>query len=126
MPRSPLPAHSVSPQGMATTPPSRVRQQLPLQRLPAARQQALHPTSTIFEGHSTVCPATLCRRIEVNGCLCGWQLLSSVHKHCVRPPLPPNGARLPGEREDWDAMRQNTASVCSKPYLFMPGRWCTC
>ena len=36
--------------------------------------------------------------------------LSSFHKHCVRPLLPPNNARKPGEREDWD----DTASVYSK------------
>ena len=58
-PNFPLHAHSVLSRGMAKTPLPRVRQQLPLQRLPAVRQQALHPTSAVSEGHLNVCPATL-------------------------------------------------------------------
>ena len=53
-PRSHLCAHSVLSRGMATTPPPRVRQQLPLRGLPAVRQQALHATSAVIKGHSTV------------------------------------------------------------------------
>ena len=54
--------------------------------------------------------------------------LSYFHKHCVRPLLPPNNARiLASERTGTPYTKiQNTASVCSKPHMPMPSRWCVC
>ena len=119
-PNFPLHAHSVLSRGMAKTPLPRVRQQLPLQRLPAVRQQALHPTSAVSEGHLNVCPATL----HTSPPHRGQQLPLRVATPLICPQAlrqtstaSTNGARMPGEQEDWDAMRQNTASACSKPYL---------
>ena len=87
------------------------------------------PSAKITCRQSASSAPNLRRIVEVNGRLCGWQLSSLLSTStasdlcCLQTMLEYPESEKTGTPY---AKIQNTASVCSKPHMPMPSRWCVC